>query len=1242
MKKTTLFATLMTLCSIVLAQAPVKVAPLKPTAAHHIACEFPKAKSVNTNVQAKKAVVWSETFAAGIPAGWTNVGTPALALWEYRGPTTTPTNTTGGRGDCSGGVPIASPTQADGFVIFDSNFLDPNAFCGGGNSGAAAAPQTSSLTTDAIDLSAESAIQLTFWTDSREFDATANVNISVDGGSTFTNVWEAGLGANESFAGKVIVNITAIAANQADVRIQFEWLNGDYYEWMIDDVEIETPPNNDLVLNDIFFNTTGDPTNQGTRYFQIPYRQAQLDTLTFGAAIKNQGGAAQPNTKLTVTVAGQGGYSDASVPATLAVNTEDSVNVLSSSFVPNTGLGTYNVTFDLSSDSVDFTPADNQTLFSFDVTDTVYARDNGDNPMGWQSRVTALQARASAFEIRTQDTATSISVVLGGLGTVGAVISLHLWDTALTAPIASNSFYTVQATDFGVWRTFDIPDVALVPGVYYAGIEVVSDTAYFHIDNEVPFPMAPIQTYVINDATDGTGGGGQWFTQINNIPFLRLNTTAPSQTCAMSASAGTVTAVSCLGGADGAVSGIVPTGGTAPYTYAWSPSGGSNADASGLVGGTYTLTITDAAACIFNVVAIVSEPDALTLAGSGTDVTCNGGTDGVATVTTTGGTAPLTYLWNDPGTQNTATAAGLAAGTYRVVVTDGAGCGSDSVDVVISEPVAMTLTFNTTTALCGLNGSATVNVTGGLGPFTYAWNDPAAQTDSNAVGLLPGTFTATVTDGNGCIKTSSVTVAGTPGVVIDSVGFTAPSACGLSDGSAYPFFTGGVAPIFYLWNDPLGQITDTATGLPAGSYQVTVTDGNACSDVATVTVADPGAPTLLLSGTTDASCMGGSDGTASVLISGGTAPYTYTWNDPLAQNTANADSLAAGAFTLTVIDGGGCTALVSATIGEPTNGVVMDSITSTDISCNGGTNGTLNAFSSGGTGTHSYSWSPTGATISSVTGAGAGTHIVTVTDANGCSVVDSAVITEPSALALSTTFNDVSCSGAGDGSIDLTVTGGTGTYTYLWNPGGLTPEDPSNLAPNAYSVLVTDANGCTANTAVTISEPTALSATAAFTNETVAGANDGTITVTPSGGVTPYSPSWIGPAGFTSTSLTLVNLAPGTYQLTLTDASGCTTSLTQIILDGVIGILEVVNNVEFKVYPNPSTGQFVVELNNLDNGEYKIEIRNIIGQLVITETVNDSNGNFYKNITLDTGKNGVYFISLVSEAGKITKKLVVY
>jgi len=1223
------------MCPFVFAQAPLKLIPQKPNKANYIACTNPNVKSTNTNAQAKKAVIWTETFAAGIPSGWTNAGTPAAALWEYRGPATTPNVSVGGRGDCSGGAPITSPTAADGFVIFDSNYLDNNAYCGGGNAGTAPAPQIGLLTTDAINLSAESSVQLTFYVDMRVYLGTYSVNVSNDGGSTWNEVWEPGLAVNASLTGQVTVNITAFAGNQADVRLQFDW-DGDYYEWMLDDIVLESAPDNDLVLNEIFFNTTADETNMGTRYLQIPYNQAQLDTLTFGAAIKNQGGAVQPNTTLTVTVTNQGGYSDATTPINLAVTVEDSVNI-TNTFIPNSGLGTYDITFDLSSDSTDITPANNTELYSFEVTDTVYARDNGDNPMGWQTRVEANQARANAFEIWTQDTATSISLRLGGLGNVGSIISVHLWDTSLTAPIASKSFYTTVTADLAGWTTYDIPDIALVPGVYYAGFEVVSDTSYIHIDNEVPFPLSPIGTYIYNNATDGTGNGGTWYTQINNIPFMRLNTKTPTSICAVTNTSPTITAVTCPGGTDGAISGIVASGGTGPYTYAWTPGSGTNADTSGLAAGNYTLLITDANACVANVVVTVTEPNALSLTPSSTDVTCNGGTDGIASVTATGGNTPLSYLWDDPGTQITASATGLAAGTYKVVVMDAnSSCPSDSVNVTVSEPAAMVLTFSSNAENCGgSDGDATVSVTGGTSPFTYLWDDPLSQTNATATGLPAGSYTVMVTDSNGCPNSVTDSVQGTASLGLTTAS-TNPSACGVADGDATVTVLVGTSPYNYLWNDPGTQTDSTATGLAAGIYTVAVTDINICTSTITVTLTDPGAPTLVPT-SNDAICKGD---TGSVAVTAfGSGPFTYTWSSTPAQTTSTASGLVAGTYNVTVVDAGGCSNFTSATITEPATAVTITSVTTTDISCNGLTDGTASAVATGGTGTLTYSWSSGGST-QNITGLGAGGDTLTVTDANNCSATDNSTnIVEPAVLGITLAATNVVCNGDGNGTIASTTTGGTGTYSYLWNPGGQTDSTITGLSQGTFTVVVTDANGCQANAGAGVTEPNALAVdTVSTTCATGVGmSNGGAVMATPTGGTGSYTYLWSNG----QTTLNLVDVVAATYTLTVSDANNCQVTMNVPICLNV-GISEFDLGITFNIHPNPNDGHFVVEMSSLVKDDYVIEIRNIIGQTLHSEIVNEVTKDFTRVFDLSQNERGVYFISISNGEGIRTEKLIVY
>jgi len=773
MKKITLLTAFVTVCSFVFAQSkftlPQQTQLTKKVNTIYSANPAPKNNGATQNAM-KKAIIWSEDFAGGIPVGWSNTGTPAAALWEYRGPATTPNVGTGGRGDCSSGAPIASTTAANGFMIFDSNYLDNNQYCNATpvNSGAAPAPQIGILQTDSIDLSAESSVMFSFYTDMRKFAGTQSVNVSTDGGVTWTEVWEAGLTPNTPFAGLVSVNITSIAANQADVRLQFEW-DADYYEWMIDDIILESAPGNDLILSEKYFNTTDDETNIETHYFQVPFTQANFDTITFGGIVLNGGDALQPNTRLYVDVSGQGTYSDSSAAVNLASNVIDSLNI-TNSFMPNSGIGTYNITFNVSSDSTDLNPTDNTMNFSFDVTDTVYARDNGDNPMGWQTRAhaTDLKAQANLFEIYTQDTATSISVVFGSISNVGTTVSIHLWDSTLTAPIASNSFYQLTNADFGNWVTFMLPKTPLPPGPYFAGVEVVTDTAYIEMDNDPPFPTAPIQTYIYNDATDGTGGGGMWFTERRNIPFIRLNLVKPGDPCVVTPLSATVSTTPADCGADNGTATVTITGGVGcPCAYFWNdPNNQTTATADSLAAGSYSVIVTDDNNCqqtISNIT--ISNIGGATV--SDTIITqplCNGDNNGEIILTVVSDTGIVLYSWNCSGS-NGPQASGLSAGSCTVTITDSAGCITNET-YMVNEPAALTATTSFASDTLGMSvGTATVTPIGGTPGYFYMWDaNTGNQTTQTATGLSAGVYTVFVTDANGCTGSSPFSV------TVDSVG----------------------------------------------------------------------------------------------------------------------------------------------------------------------------------------------------------------------------------------------------------------------------------------------------------------------------------------------------------------------------------------------------------------------------------------------------------------------------------------
>ncbi|RYX77967.1 hypothetical protein EON76_07180, partial [bacterium] len=287
---------------------------------------------------------------------------------------------------------------------------------------------------------------------------------------------------------------------------------------------------------------------------------------------------------------------------------------------------------------------------------------------------------------------------------------------------------------------------------------------------------------------------------------------------------------------------------------------------------------------------------------------------------------------------------------------------------------------------------------------------------------------------------------------------------------------------------------------------------------------------------TNVSCNGGSNGSATVTATGGTGNYTYLWA-PSGGTAATATGLAAGTYTVTVTDANGCTKTQIFTITQPA--VLATTGTQTNVSCNGGSNGSATVTATGGAGNYSYLWAPSGGTAATATGLVAGVYTVTVTDANGCTKTQSFTITQPALLATTAAQTNVSCNGGANGSATVTATGGAGNYSYLWAPRGGTAATATGLAAGTYTVTVTDANGCTKMQGFTITQPAALAATTAQTNVSCNGGANGTATVNVSGGTGAYTYSWA-PSG--GTAATATGLAAGTYTVTIKDANLCQTT----------------------------------------------------------------------------------------------------
>ncbi|URC11785.1 T9SS type A sorting domain-containing protein [Flavobacterium sp. B183] len=598
------------------------------------------------------------------------------------------------------------------------------------------------------------------------------------------------------------------------------------------------------------------------------------------------------------------------------------------------------------------------------------------------------------------------------------------------------------------------------------------------------------------------------------------------------------TAVSCFGGANGTAT-ITASGGTAGYTYLWS-TGATTASITGLIAGTYSVTITDANACAKTISNIVVGQPVAALDGTitTTAVSCFGGANGTATVTPNGGTAGYTYAWSNGST--TQSINGLIAGTYSLTITDANSCSKTINNIVVGQPAAALDGTATTTAVScfgGTNGTATVTPTGGTPGYTYSWS-PTGGTAATATGLAAGTYSVTITDANACSKTISNIVVGQPAAALDGTATTTAVSCfGGANGTATVTATGGTAGYTYSWA-PTGGTAATATGLPAGTYSVTITDANGCSKtVNNIVIGQPAA----LNGTattTVVSCFGQADGTATVTPTGGTANYTYLWSNGATTQTIT--GLVAGNYNVVITDANSCTKTVNnVTVFQPTAITVVPA--QTNVSCNGGQNGQASATVSGGSGSYTYSWSPSGGTAATATGLAAGTYTLTITDGSGCTKTQVYNILEPAAIATTITGTDVSCNGGSNGSATVNVTGGTGSYTYAWSPTGGNSATASGLPSGNYSVVVTDGNGCTKTANIVINQPAILSAAIATqTNISCNGASNGAITTTITGGTTAYTYLWSNGA----TTKDISGLTAGTYTLTVTDANGCTAPLS--------------------------------------------------------------------------------------------------
>jgi gliding motility-associated-like protein len=420
------------------------------------------------------------------------------------------------------------------------------------------------------------------------------------------------------------------------------------------------------------------------------------------------------------------------------------------------------------------------------------------------------------------------------------------------------------------------------------------------------------------------------------------------------------------------------------------------------------------------------------------------------------------------------------------------------------------------------------------------WSNGA--TTQNISGLTAGAYTLTITDANLCGSSPFVFGLSDPTPFTVTPVITDVTCNGANNGSIVHTIVGGTAPFTILWNT--GAVTQDLLGIPGGSYNVTITDASLCSYNSNYTVNEPAAISITSFVSAITTC-GGNDGSITLTtVSGGTAPYTFAWNTGAV--TQNISGLNAAAYSVTITDANLC-------VSTPFNFNLTDPVTftvsnsTTDITCNGGLNGAVDLTITGGVLPLSFSWS-NGATTEDISGLSVGTYTVNITDGASCTFISSYTINEPTAIAITSSFTNVTCNAGSNGSITLTtINGGVAPYTFLWSNGAST-QNVAGLTAGAYIVTVSDNNGCPQTANFTISEPLAMTDNATLTNASTCGGSDGAITINAIIGGTPaYSFVWSTGAVTQNVS----GLTAGLYSVTVTDANTCSQAFSYAISEPV-------------------------------------------------------------------------------------------
>ncbi len=673
------------------------------------------------------------------------------------------------------------------------------------------------------------------------------------------------------------------------------------------------------------------------------------------------------------------------------------------------------------------------------------------------------------------------------------------------------------------------------------------------------------------------------------------------------------------GNAEGGID-ISVSGGTLPYSFSWSNSE-TTEDISTLSEGSYTIEISDGNNCLLSQSYDVgNNTGAMTVDDNVVNEIC-GNNQGMVLLDVSGANGIVSYNWSSGSTSQDLT--NVSAGSYSVTITDGAGCSLTEEYFVLNNPGDLQLiNSNVTNEICNNNlGAIDLTVAGGDGSYLYVWS--GGETTEDLSGLNEGTFSCTITDGNSCeVNTGYIFVFNTPGDLEIETVFVTDEICGNQQGAVNINVTGGDSSYSYSWNN--GSTSQDLANVNAGTYSLTVVDGNGCTATHEVTINNTSSDLSYVGNVVTDEICGNGQGAVDITIAGGTTPYAYSWSNGSSSQDIN--NLPEGNYSCTITDVNACMVEMSATVNNDASDLEVTYIATSEICSN--TQGAIDITVTGGLAPYDYNWSNIAVT-EDITNISASTYSCEITDQNSCVITtgDIEIINNPGNLNATVLVTDEIC-GNGTGEVDLTVTGGSGTNSYVWS-NIETTEDITGLSVGIYICTVTDDNGCEV---IVSDEVNNISGTlsldnVAITNE-MCDDNLGAIDITVSGGTGTIYYSWSN-SGSTED---IASLNEGNYSCTITDDNGCEIITDVLVVTNEPGTLSLDN--------------IVVNDENCSNGLGAINITVSGGvaplsylwsTTAITEDVNGlSAGDYTCTVTDDNGCEFTIIATVVNNSGTLS------